>query len=314
MTTTQSASRIEKVVVHPLVLRNIVDNHNRIAKDSGKRVVGVLLGSRSSCGIVGVTNSYAVPFEEDGKDPSIWSFDGDHHEYMLNMFKGLNDKEDVVGWYSTCPNLRENDLAVHASIFRSCSYVLNPVVLVTIDVQPHQLGIPTKAYYAVNSSLGSSKEAFVPVSTEIAPPEVEEIGRSILVTEMTPGGDNGLVDSIEANYLSLQNRVRISVSGYDTSLDALDLVNYLEKHFQSCGFLENIQVPRHPVTNAITDRCTTVTLSGEGATEKALALNGSDVGGWIVSVTLLPPEISEMASGMSAREYALRYVAGTLSM
>ncbi|CAN7028465.1 unnamed protein product [Brassica oleracea var. botrytis] len=274
MTTTQSASRIEKVVVHPLVLRNIVDNHNRIAKDSGKRVVGVLLGSRSSRGIVGVTNSYAVPFEEDGKDPSIWSFDGDHHEYMLNMFNGLNDKEDVVGWYSTCPNLRENDLAVHASIFRSCSYVLNPVVLVTIDVQPHQLGIPTKAYYAVNSSLGSSKEAFVPVSTEIAPPQVEEIGRSILVTEMTPGGDNGL----------------------------------------SCGFLENIQVPRHPVTNAITDRCTTVTLSGEWATEKALALNGSDVGGWIVSVTVLPPEISEMASGMSAREYALRYVAGTLSM
>ncbi|XP_009114187.1 26S proteasome non-ATPase regulatory subunit 7 homolog A isoform X2 [Brassica rapa] len=282
MTTTQSASRIEKVVVHPLVLRNIVDNHNRmIAKDSGKRVVGVLLGSRSSRGIVGVTNSYAVPFEEDGKDPSIWSFDRDHHEYMLRMFKGLNDKEDVVGWYSTCPNLRENDLAVHASIFRSCSYVLNPVVLVTIDVQPHQLGTPTKAYYAV-------KEAFVPVSTEIAPPEVEEIGRSILVTEMTPGGDNGLVDSIEAYYLCLQNK--------------------------SCGFVETIQVPRHPVTNAITDRCTTVTLSGEGATEKALALNGSDVGGWIVSVTLLPPEISEMASGMSAREYALRYVAGTLSM
>lgn len=57
--TTQSASTIEKVVVHPLVLRNIVDNHNRIAKDSGKRVVGVLLGSRSSRGIVGVTNSYA---------------------------------------------------------------------------------------------------------------------------------------------------------------------------------------------------------------------------------------------------------------
>ncbi|WZY80139.1 hypothetical protein YC2023_026523 [Brassica napus] len=56
--TTQPASTIEKVVVHPLVLRNIVDNHNRIAKDSGKRVVGVLLGCISR-GIVGVTNSYA---------------------------------------------------------------------------------------------------------------------------------------------------------------------------------------------------------------------------------------------------------------
>lgn len=74
------------------------------------------------------------------------------------------------------------------------------------------------------------------------------------MTEMTPGGDNGLVDSIEAYYLCLQNKVSFSVSGYDTSLDALDLVSCLEKHFQSCGFVETIQVPRHPVTNAITDR------------------------------------------------------------
>jgi hypothetical protein len=34
------------------------------------------------------------------------------------------------------------------SCFASCSYVPNPV-LVIIDVQPKELGIPTKAYYAV---------------------------------------------------------------------------------------------------------------------------------------------------------------------
>ena len=53
-----SARTIEKVVVHPLVLLSIVDHYNRVAKDSRKRVVGVLLGS-SSRGIVDVTNSYA---------------------------------------------------------------------------------------------------------------------------------------------------------------------------------------------------------------------------------------------------------------
>jgi 26S proteasome regulatory subunit N8 len=52
-----SARTIEKVVVHPLVLL-IVDHYNRVAKDSSKRVVGVLLGS-SSRGVVDVTNSYA---------------------------------------------------------------------------------------------------------------------------------------------------------------------------------------------------------------------------------------------------------------
>ncbi|CAH8381820.1 unnamed protein product [Eruca vesicaria subsp. sativa] len=301
-----SASMIEKVVVHPLVLRNIVDNHNRLVKDSGKRVVGALLGSISR-GIVGVTNSYAVPFNEDDKDPSIWCFNSHHLEYMLDSFKGLNGMENVVGWYSTCPYLRDNDLAVHSSVFKGCSYVLSPIVLVTIDVRSLELGIPAtaKAYYTVDSSLGSGKEAFLHVSTEIAPPEV---GGRLLVTEMTPGGDNDAVESIEALYRFVQKKVRISVSGYDTSLNVLDLLGSLEKHFESCGSVENIDVPIHPVTHAITDRCSTVCLLGEGAAEKALALNGSDAGGWIVSVALLPPECKEMAAGMSAREFALSIV------
>lgn len=51
---------IEKVIVHPLVLLSIVDNYNRVAKDTRRRVVGVLLGS-SFRGTVDVTNSYAGP-------------------------------------------------------------------------------------------------------------------------------------------------------------------------------------------------------------------------------------------------------------
>ncbi|KAJ6901203.1 26S proteasome non-ATPase regulatory subunit 7 [Populus alba x Populus x berolinensis] len=107
-----SAKPIEKVIVHPLVLLSIVDNYNRVAKDTRKRVVGVLLGS-SFKGTVDVTNSYAVPFEEDDKDPSIWFLDHNYHESMFSMFKRINAKEHVVGWYSTGPKLRENDLKIH---------------------------------------------------------------------------------------------------------------------------------------------------------------------------------------------------------
>ena len=53
-----SARSIEKVIVHPLVLLSIVDHYNRVAHDTKKRVVGVLLGS-SFRGTVDVTNSYA---------------------------------------------------------------------------------------------------------------------------------------------------------------------------------------------------------------------------------------------------------------
>jgi hypothetical protein len=52
---------LDRVSVHPLVLLSVVDHFNRVAKDSRntkKRVVGVLLGSRGK-GEVDVTNSFA---------------------------------------------------------------------------------------------------------------------------------------------------------------------------------------------------------------------------------------------------------------
>ncbi len=48
----------DKVVVHPLVLLSVVDHYNRVAKDTRKRVVGVLLGETFK-GRVDITNSYA---------------------------------------------------------------------------------------------------------------------------------------------------------------------------------------------------------------------------------------------------------------
>ncbi|KAJ6901229.1 26S proteasome non-ATPase regulatory subunit 7 [Populus alba x Populus x berolinensis] len=54
-----------------------------------------------------------VPFEEDDKDPRIWFLDHNYHESMFSMFKRINAKEHVVGWYSTGPKLRENDLEIH---------------------------------------------------------------------------------------------------------------------------------------------------------------------------------------------------------
>jgi hypothetical protein len=48
----------EKVVLHPLVLLSVVDHYNRVAKDTKKRVVGVLLGETYK-GTVDVTNSFA---------------------------------------------------------------------------------------------------------------------------------------------------------------------------------------------------------------------------------------------------------------
>jgi len=59
---------VEDVTIHPLVLLSAADHYHRVARGTRKRVVGVLLGSVSR-GKVDATNSFAVPFEEDSKNP-----------------------------------------------------------------------------------------------------------------------------------------------------------------------------------------------------------------------------------------------------
>merc|ERR1712110_900478 len=134
----------KKVIVHPIVLLSAVDHYNRVAKNTKKRVVGMLLGE-SSKGVLDVTSSYAVPFEEDERDPSIWFLDHSFHEAMFAMFKKVNARERLVGWYSTGPKIRPGDLQIDQLVRR---YTSHPVMVI-IDVKPKELGIPTEAYFAV---------------------------------------------------------------------------------------------------------------------------------------------------------------------
>lgn len=90
-----------KVAVHPLVLLSIVDHFNRVCqKNRNKRVVGVLLGEMNKDQL-DITNCYALPFEEDPRESHIWFVDHLYHEIMYGMFKKINAKEKVVGWYTT---------------------------------------------------------------------------------------------------------------------------------------------------------------------------------------------------------------------
>jgi 26S proteasome regulatory subunit N8 len=87
----------------------------------------------------------SVPFEEDEKDPSVWFLDHNYVESMNDMFKKVNAREKLVGWYHTGPKLRASDLEINELFKR---YTPNPL-LVIIDVQPKESGVPTDAYFAV---------------------------------------------------------------------------------------------------------------------------------------------------------------------
>jgi len=89
---------------------------------------------------------YLVPFEEDEKDPSVWFLDHNFVESMRDMFKKINAREKLVGWYHSGPKLRASDLEIN-ELFKK--YTPNPL-LVIVDVQPKEVGVPTDAYFAVD--------------------------------------------------------------------------------------------------------------------------------------------------------------------
>ena len=140
-------NELEKVVVHPLVLLSVVDHFNRMGKiGNQKRVVGVLLGSMNSkLGILDISNSFAIPFDEDGASggsEAVWYLDHEYLENMYHMFKKVNAKERIVGWYHTGPKLHPNDIHINDLISNYCS----KSVLVIIDAKPKNIGLPTEAY------------------------------------------------------------------------------------------------------------------------------------------------------------------------
>ncbi|CAD7702890.1 unnamed protein product [Ostreobium quekettii] len=193
----------ERVVLHPLVLLSVVDHYNRVARDSRKRVVGVLLGACHR-GVVDITNSFAVPFEEDAKDPSIWFLDHSYLEVIFRMFKKVNAREGIVGWYSTGPRIREADLDINELISRFC----DSPVLVICEVQPNEIGLPITAYHAQEEvredGTEKSKKVFLNVPTEVGQTEAEEIGVEHLLRDVKDATISTLATDVSAKVQGLR--------------------------------------------------------------------------------------------------------------
>jgi len=169
------------VVVHPIVLLSVVDHYSRVAKGTTKRVVGTLLGEVSDYSLH-ITNCFAVPFEEDPRDPQVWFLDHNFHENMYAMFKKVNQKERVVGWYSTGPKIKPSDLSIHELYRRYCP----EPVLVVMDVQPKDLELPMEAYYSVQEETADQvfKRTFLHVQSTVGAFEAEEVGVEHLLRDI----------------------------------------------------------------------------------------------------------------------------------
>ena len=176
-----------QVVIHPLVLLSTVDHFLRVNPKGGKgRVVGVLLGEVWQ-GRVDVTNSFAVPFDEDDKSGGVWYLDHDYLEKMYRMFKKVAAKEKIVGWYSTGPKIKPIDIQIN-HLFRDWGQgaAADPVFCI-IDVNVKEDVLPTEAYVAVEETASDSSTVswtFKHIPCEIGALEAEEIGVEHLLRDI----------------------------------------------------------------------------------------------------------------------------------
>jgi 26S proteasome regulatory subunit N8 len=208
---------LKQVSVAPLVLLSVVDHYNRVAKDTKKRVLGVILGDNSG-ETVRISNSFAIPFEEDEKNPGVWFLDHNYIESMYEMFKKINAKEKLIGWYHSGPKLRPSDLKIN-DVFKK--YTTDPTLLV-VDVKQTGVDIPTDAYIAivaVKKDGTFTEPAFNHIPSIIEAEEAEEIGVEHLLRDIRDQAAGSLSIRITDQLKSLQ--------GLQQKLR--EIIGYLEK-------------------------------------------------------------------------------------
>lgn len=147
---------------------------------------------------------------------------------MNDMFKKVNAKEKLIGWYHSGPKMRASDLEIN-ELFKK--YTPNPL-LVIIDVQPKESGVPTDAYFAVEEVKDDGTAAtktFVHTPSIIEAEEAEEIGVEHLLRDIRDVAVGTLSSRITSQLQSLQglhHRLRDIQSYLQKVLDGKLPVNH----------------------------------------------------------------------------------------
>ncbi|KAK6090790.1 hypothetical protein P3W45_000035 [Vairimorpha bombi] len=166
------------VIVHPLVLLSAVDHYKRMGT---KRVMGILLGHRD--GDIHVTNSFAIPFEEDSKG---WFYDTSYLKNMFELFHKVNSKEEIIGWYHTGPKMCQNDIEITKSMLK----IIDEPYLVIINIHSDDYDLPIQIF-----KLNKQKE-FVHVNGKIEAEEAEEVGVEHLIRDVREERTGSLKDDV----------------------------------------------------------------------------------------------------------------------
>eukprot|EP00596_Hydrurales_sp_CCMP1899_P004557 CAMPEP_0119042576 /NCGR_PEP_ID=MMETSP1177-20130426/15994_1 /TAXON_ID=2985 /ORGANISM="Ochromonas sp, Strain CCMP1899" /LENGTH=248 /DNA_ID=CAMNT_0007009479 /DNA_START=381 /DNA_END=1127 /DNA_ORIENTATION=+ len=138
---------------------------------------------------------------------------------MYWMFKKVNTREEIMGFYSSGPKIKENDIKI-SSLIRQFS--THEPVFVIIDVRPGVEGLPTTAYEAVEEVEAEGKEiqkVFKHITCSVEAEEAEEVGVEHLLRD---------INDPSTSTLALQIKQKINgLTGLAGRL--VEIRDYLEK-------------------------------------------------------------------------------------
>lgn len=118
----------------------------------------------------------------------MFYLDHDFVESMLRMFRKINTKERVVGFYSTGPSIRPNDLRIY-DVIQPFGTSLTPPIFCIIDIRSDRPDLPVTAYKVVEEVTrkdGQMKveRSFTHVPCRMGAVEAEEIGVEHLLRDI----------------------------------------------------------------------------------------------------------------------------------
>jgi 26S proteasome regulatory subunit N8 len=137
---------------------------------------------------------------------AVFYLDHNYLENMLAMFRKINAKERVIGFYSTGPQIRSNDLRIYDIVERYTGNYTNgmkntsipsyPAVFSIIDIRPHRSDLPVTSYKVMEEVGVNRKTAdastrnqqvqrvFTHIPTSLGAVEAEEVGVEHLLRDI----------------------------------------------------------------------------------------------------------------------------------
>ncbi|KAH6585236.1 hypothetical protein BASA61_006964 [Batrachochytrium salamandrivorans] len=200
------------IILHPLVILNISDQHTRIKmqslSESGishPRVLGALVGIQTGRDIE-ILNSFELPFHEIDTQPTI---DMVYFNFKQDQYKQVYPTMDFLGWYSTGISPTPEDIHIHQQMCQQNEAPLFLQMLVKSDESARETAttdLPITVYESMMEIVaGVPQTLFVKSQFKIETNDAELLAIEHVAHETSSDNNSKLV----AHLVGKQNAIRM---------------------------------------------------------------------------------------------------------